>query len=245
MASTSRPFPTYATGTRNKPPSSKISSGVCCFEPRADHRLRKLPVPAASAHRVEPVVAGELGTADHVREVVPLLGREDAEADPAVLATDDLRPVAAARHHRHRAGEVPVQRGVVEEAHRHHFECGDLDDRRPCPFAARCSHAASAASAPIAPAAHWPWPTPICSGGVSRVPHPDMSPHHAWSVNSSAGRPASGPSSPKAAIVTTLVSGPRRTAARIVSTDDDHVSVEREFGDAQRCRSRRPWPCPR
>src|SRR5689334_6316023 len=50
---------------------------------------------------------------------------------------------------------------------------------------------------------------PIGSGGVSRVPHPDMSPHHAWSVNSSATTPASGPSLPNAETRTTLVCAPR------------------------------------
>ena len=76
---------------------------------------------------------------------------------------------------------------------------------------------------------------PICSGGVARVPQPDMSPHHACSVNSSAGAPASGPSTPKAEIVTTLVAArPLTTQDRgvehvDVGADHDHVGRAQQF----------------
>ena len=123
IVSTSRPLPTSATGTRNSSPSSQISAGVCVSShgrttDSASSRLR-----AAAAHRVEPVVGREVFAPDHRREVGPLLRGEHAEADPTVLAADDLGPVAAARHERHRAGELPVERR------------GSCSGRRPSPRA--------------------------------------------------------------------------------------------------------------
>ncbi len=91
-------------------------------EPRLDHRLRERAVLAAPAHRVQALVCRQVRPADHAGEVVPLLRREQAQADPPVLAANDLRPVAAARHHRDRPGEVPVEHRVVQEADRHHLE---------------------------------------------------------------------------------------------------------------------------
>src|SRR5690242_1064580 len=48
---------------------------------------------------------------------------------------------------------------------------------------------------------------PIWSGGVVGVPQPDISPHHACNVNSDAGTPASGPSSPNGSMRTTVADG--------------------------------------
>ena len=103
--------------------------GRVVFEPRTDDGLRELAVAAPPAHRVQALVAREIRAPDHVGEVVPLLGREDAQTDPSVLAAHDLRPVTAARHHRHGTGEASVQRRVVHEAHAHHFECRDVHGR--------------------------------------------------------------------------------------------------------------------
>jgi aminoglycoside phosphotransferase (APT) family kinase protein len=70
-------------------------------QPRAHHRLGERAVAPAPAHGVEALVGRQVVTSDHRREVGPLLRREHAQADPAVLARHDLGPVAAARHDRH------------------------------------------------------------------------------------------------------------------------------------------------
>ena len=67
----------------------------------------------------------------------------------------------------------------------------------PTPVARAERTPASAAIAATAPVAHCPWRMPICSGGVSGVPQPDMRPHHACRVNSDAGASVNGTPAPE------------------------------------------------
>ena len=55
---------------RNSEQSSELEdlAGGVLFEPGTDHFLGERAVLAPPAHRVEPIVADEVGTADHVGE---------------------------------------------------------------------------------------------------------------------------------------------------------------------------------
>ncbi len=79
--------------------------------------------------------------------------------------------------------------------------------------------------AATAPVAHWPCRIPIWSGGVVGVPQPDMSPHHACSVNSDAGTPDRGPSSPNGSIRTIAADGDPPTSTPSPSLTTMSASV--------------------